>query len=77
MRTEVRDEKEITLGSSTTAIVLSLFWAHGAHTQLNPFYHPFYPDVTHVRKDTRLSPLFRTARDERWAGPGNKARFYI
>ena len=23
---------------------------------LNPSYHPFYPDVTHVRKDTRPSP---------------------
>ena len=23
---------------------------------INPFYHPFYPDVTHVRKDTRPSP---------------------
>ena len=21
-------------------------------------YHPFYPDVTHVRKDTRPSPAF-------------------
>ena len=34
----------------------SLFWAQCTHTQLNPFYHPFYPDVTHVRKDTRPSP---------------------
>ena len=29
-----------------------------AHLQLNLFYHPFYPDVTHVRKDTRPSPAF-------------------
>ena len=29
-----------------------------AHVQSNPFYHPFYPDVTHVRKDTRPSPAF-------------------
>ena len=33
-----------------------LFWAQCTHAQLNPFYHPFYPDVTHVRKDTRPSP---------------------
>ena len=26
------------------------------HDQLNPFCHPFYPDVTHVRKDARPSP---------------------
>ena len=38
------------------------------HAHLNPFYHPFYPDVTHVRKDTRLSPLFRTARDGKLGG---------
>ena len=33
-----------------------LFWAQCTHAQSNPFYHPFYPDVTHVRKDTRPSP---------------------
>ena len=33
-----------------------LFWAQCANAQSNPFYHPFYPDVTHVRKDTRPSP---------------------
>ena len=27
----------------------------------------------HVRKDTRLFPLFCTASDENWAWPGNKA----
>ena len=26
-----------------------------------------------MRKDTRLSPLFRTASDKSWAGPGNEA----
>ena len=35
--------------------LFSLFWAQYAHAQSNPFYHPFYPDVTHVRKDTRSS----------------------
>ena len=30
--------------------------AQCAHAQSNPFYHPFYPDVTYVRKDTRPSP---------------------
>ena len=30
-----------------------------AHVQSNPFYHPSYPDVTHVRKDTRPSSAFR------------------
>ena len=29
-----------------------------AHVQLNPFYHPSYPDITHVRKDTRPSSAF-------------------
>ena len=33
-----------------------LFWVQCAHAQLNPFYYLFYPDVTHVRKDTRPSP---------------------
>jgi len=28
------------------------------HVQSNPFYHPFYPDVTHVKNDTRPSPPF-------------------
>ena len=27
-------------------------------TQINPFYHPFYPDITRMRKDTRPSPTF-------------------
>jgi len=27
----------------------------------------------HMRKDTRLFPLFNTASDKSWAGPGNKA----
>ena len=50
------------------------FWALCTHTQLNPFYHPFYPDVTHVRKDTRPSPRFSILiATKRWAGPGNKA----
>ena len=35
-----------------------LFWALCTHAQLNPFYHPFYPDVTHVRKDTGPPPPF-------------------
>ena len=43
-----------------------MFWAQCAHTQLNPFYHPFYPDVTHMRKDTRYPlPLYRTASDRK------------
>ena len=33
-----------------------LFWAQCAHAQLNPFYHPFYPNVIDMRKDTRPSP---------------------
>ena len=33
-----------------------LFWVQCTHAQLNPFYHPFYPDVTHMREDTRPSP---------------------
>ena len=34
------------------------FWALCTQAQLNLFYHPFYPDITHVRKDTRPSPAF-------------------
>ena len=37
-------------------MALLLLWPWCAHAQLNPFYHPFYSDVTHVRKDTRPSP---------------------
>ena len=36
--------------------LFSLFWAQSTHAQLNPFYHHVYPDITHVRKDTRPSP---------------------
>ena len=36
--------------------LFSLFWAQCTYAQSNRFYHPFYPDVTHVRKDTRPSP---------------------
>ena len=36
--------------------LFSLCWAQCAHAQLNTFYHSFYPDITHVRKDTRPSP---------------------
>ena len=43
------------------------------HTQLNPFYHPFYPDVTHVQKDTRPSLAFLDCK--RWkAGWGLETR---
>ena len=38
--------------------LFSLFWAQSAHAQSNPFYHPFYPDITHVIKVTRPSPAF-------------------
>ena len=37
---------------------------------INPFYHPFHPDVTHVRRDTRPSPAFLY---ESWARPGCEA----
>ena len=52
-----------------------LFWALCTHSQLNPFYHPFYPDVTHVRKDTRPSPVCVLIATESWMGPGNTATF--
>ena len=56
--------------------LFSLFWAQCAHAQSNPFYHPFYPDVTHVRKDTRPSPCFTVLKaKESWAGPGNEASY--
>ena len=50
-----------------------LFWAKCAQAQLNPFYHPFYPDVTHVRKDTRPFPAFPYCK--RWKALGT--RLYI
>ena len=31
----------------------------------------------HVRKDTRISPLFRTASDGKLPGPGNEANVWI
>ena len=46
-----------------------LFWALCDHTQLNLFYHPFHPNVTHMRKDTRASPSFLYWK-ERKAGRG-------
>ena len=49
--------------------LFSLFWPQCAHTQSNPFYHPFYPDVTHVRKDTRPSPALPNCK-RRKAGRG-------
>ena len=52
---------------------------HGTQQGLiNSFNHSFYHDVTHVRKDTRLSPAFLYCK---WwkamLGPGNKARIII
>ena len=49
--------------------LFSLFWPQCAHTQSNPFYHPFYPDVTHVRKDIRPSPALPNCK-RRKAGRG-------
>ena len=46
-----------------------------AHAQLNPFYHPFYPDIPHVRKDTRPSPAFPYCK-QRKAGWGLGTRLY-
>ena len=59
-------------------------WAHYhtvvtlAHVQSNPFYHPFYPDVTHVRKDIRPSPAFSYCNQRKtgW-GPGNEAMVFF
>ena len=50
--------------------LLLLFWAQYIYAQLNPFYHPIYPDITHMRKDTCFSVLKVT---KSWAGPGNEA----
>jgi len=49
----------------TGILALLLFLVLCAHSQLNPFYHPFYPDITHMRKDTRPLPLFCTATDRK------------
>ena len=45
------------------------------HIQSNPFYHPIYLDVTHVRKDTRPSPAFPYCK-RRKAGRGLEMRLY-
>jgi len=42
--------------TATISAQKELFWAQCTHAQLNPFYYPFYLDVTHVREDTRTSP---------------------
>ena len=39
----------------------------------NPFYHPFYPDITHMRKNTSPAFLFWIETTESWVEPGNKA----
>ena len=31
-------------------------------THTHPFYHPFYPDIVHVKLCSKLSALFRTAK---------------
>ena len=48
----------IRAGSYLLGWLFLLFWALCIHVQLSAFYHPFYPDVTHMRKDTRPSPAF-------------------
>ena len=40
-----------------------------AQVQSKPFYHPFYPDITHMRKDTRPSPAFPYCKRHK-TGPG-------
>ena len=55
--------------------LFSLFWAQCAHAQSNPFYHPFYPDVTHVRKDTRPSPALPYCKQQK-AGRGLGTRLH-
>ena len=40
-----------------------------AHAQLNPFYHPFYPDVTHEKRYQALSHFsILHATDEKLGG---------
>ena len=58
-----------------TLTVLAVLEPVRSCTIKNPFYHPFYPDITHVRKNTRPSPafLFWIEATESWVGPGNKA----
>ena len=62
-----------------TLALFSLFWVQCAHAQLNLFYHPFDPDITHVRKDTRPSPTlpYWKRRKESWVGLGNKTSIQI
>ena len=49
-----------------------LFWTLCTHSQLNCFYHPFYPDVTCEKS----SPCFSILQAMKsWVGPENKARY--
>ena len=43
-----------------------------AHTHLNPFYHPFYPDVNHEKRYQALSCFTVLQVRETWAGFWNE-----
>ena len=43
-------------------------WERYHAVVISPTFNPFYPDVTHVRKDTGPLPLFHTARDGKLGG---------
>ena len=56
----------------TVSLLFLQFWTlctHARTIKVNPFYHPFYPDVTHVRKISGPLQLFRTVSNEKlgWA----------
>ena len=48
---------------------VTALWSPLPRFNLNPFYHPFYPDITHMRKDTRPSPAFAYCKRQK-AGRG-------
>ena len=52
--------------------VIGSFCCSGSSAPIHNHYHPFYPDVTYVKKDTRLSPsldtAFHTASDGKLGG---------
>ena len=57
-------------------LVTLLFWVPVHQHIIKIYYHPFYPDVAHMRICTRLSPLFRTTSNEK-LGRGLETRLYL
>ena len=69
--------RQLPPASQIHVVPFSLFWAQCTHAQSNPFYHRFYPDVTHVRKIPGSLPLYHCT-GKRWkAGRGLETRLVL